>query len=1334
MSIDFREYGVKERLYLISSDTVLDREDMNKGVDLLRRVFGNYFYYTNPADSTDSTAKSIILETNSEDKVENLTGREVFMHTVLSCEQVQYAEANPARVQVIDRSINVPNLKIPFRLYADRDKKSVKGDFHWKQFLFGGEYGGEQLPPRLNSQKIFYDASMAIMYPVDYKIQNAYDYNSDELRRNTLTCNIYSDYYEYNSNVQNYQDWSSTLESELLIPNFYIIADYYYKYTSEEPDLADEDTVANAQLSNIQNKNETILYHFPVGYYFEELKRDQYFGQYFPKAENEKYKQTAMNSQQNIIFDQYYFDFLEETTSGLSSEEFFRERGVHDKLSNFYNVRIKFDRHKNQLGARALTEEELYPFGVSFMEMEYDIKNQTAALGGIGYQEQKARTLIENEGFSSKLLEILKDIDEGNIEDVPRKRLPFNYIISKEAYGQENGAPTSLKSVFVDRPDDPVGLMSMNFMDLLTYTYNNYSAALNENFIFAGPDTPQRVGTLKDDSFYRSLNSSMLIKVLDGCMDLLQQYMKRINPASDTPPTDEEIKHFTSQVMKYVYGPRIKQSETLAYKIEKIGGNVSNDDSEQNVIQKFWIFNATNAPPELSIVDSQVKYGQEYTYKITAYNLVMSHKYKYEDFRLTKQIGAADYLGSDDEIEYCLQFYNPETNIVSPQLFANANLTLAADDPRRSVLSGLNALAPNSVEISQYPQLLDFHLLIEPCLELIEVPYYQKTIKVMDNPCNSINVTPFHFIDNTNRVGFQINQESFIKRPYPELVTPQDLIKMVDYKNTKNLEAYNPVSLISQSPARYIEVYRIKHKPNSFMDFKDGLVATIDLRIKDQVYNFSNKIISDQIKSNTVYYYVFRFVNENGLHGPLSQIIQCELVNDGGYTYALFDTVDSSEFNPSQITNVSTSFKKLMQLDPNVSQLYFDDSSVNYNDFAQNQISNLIVGLATQKIWDKKFKIRLTSKKTSKKLDLNISYDLVERNFSKMELTPAPPTSYEEPELPTLESLEAEPIEVTYATGVGAVGAILESELRERIYGVGGDPVSGVYLPYTSIDAGESFETAPVGDSLTTGGDLDFGEVVYDDGSISYEPVRDGLVKSTDIVASFAAETALTTHGTGFPVSVYRMLAEPPGTYMSMVGDYVGIGGKSYISRLLSESPTERYTATGEVFYLSSATPMWDKTSRTFRPAFSDGPDGVGGFVRLLARFVYSKRNDSGMMVPLDRDLAFACCLYLLQLVPLVHSRKYPTLAFSATNEDWISNDAEGGPRFIKYAKQLNRIFYAPDSREKLADPLNYSKFDTHPMRPRDFSYSTLAELGLGVNEALFELDYYDRSSVLGFY
>ena len=99
--------------------------------------------------------------------------------------------------------------------------------------FLGGEYGGRELPSRLNPEKIYYDASMIVPYPADYVRQLAP--LNIQMKQTSLRApiNIFSNYFDYNDNVQKYQDWSSNLESELLMPNHYVVTDYYQKYRTD---------------------------------------------------------------------------------------------------------------------------------------------------------------------------------------------------------------------------------------------------------------------------------------------------------------------------------------------------------------------------------------------------------------------------------------------------------------------------------------------------------------------------------------------------------------------------------------------------------------------------------------------------------------------------------------------------------------------------------------------------------------------------------------------------------------------------------------------------------------------------------------------------------------------------------------------------------------------------------------------------------------------------------------------------------------------------------------------------------------------------------------------
>ncbi len=69
-----------------------------------------------------------------------------------------------------------------------------------------------------------------------------------------------------------------------------------------------------------------------------------------------------------------------------------------------------------------------------------------------------------------------------------------------------------------------------------------------------------------------------------------------------------------------------------------------------------------------------------------------------------------------------------------------------------------------------------------------------------------------------------------------------------------------------------------------------------------------------------------------------------------------------------------------------MSQLAFNTTNVDFQQDAITQVDNVIVGSAEDLIWDKTFKVRLTSNKTGKKIDLNITYNLRRQTIPKLAL------------------------------------------------------------------------------------------------------------------------------------------------------------------------------------------------------------------------------------------------------------------------------------------------------------------------------------------------------------
>jgi len=110
--------------------------------------------------------------------------------------------------------------------------------------------------------------------------------------------------------------------------------------------------------------------------------------------------------------------------------------------------------------------------------------------------------------------------------------------------------------------------------------------------------------------------------------------------------------------------------------------------------------------------------------------------------------------------------------------------------------------------------------------------------------------------------------------------------------------------------------------------------------------------------------------------GHTSEIYETELINDGGYLYATFNVFSEQDLEKNIFVNPSRNIKKLIQLQPNLSQLSLNTDFVDFSKDASTQMKKLVIGSADDLIWDKKFKVRLTSKKTGRKVDLNITYKL----------------------------------------------------------------------------------------------------------------------------------------------------------------------------------------------------------------------------------------------------------------------------------------------------------------------------------------------------------------------
>ena len=174
------------------------------------------------------------------------------------------------------------------------------------------------------------------------------------------------------------------------------------------------------------------------------------------------------------------------------------------------------------------------------------------------------------------------------------------------------------------------------------------------------------------------------------------------------------------------------------------------------------------------------------------------------------------------------------------------------------------------------------------------------------------------------------------------------------------------------------EIYRMNRAPESMQDFADFFLTRVDetvdsgnldntgLPIKNIDVDYAR--FTDRIIPNQKYYYAFRSLTYHGTPSQLSEPIEVELQKDSD-EYKI--SVKQHHYTHEKEYELSKPSKRLMRIVPNIERLLFSDDTVSPDDFDIDGAS-----LLSETGEGKSFKIRVTSKHTGKKIDLNVTFRL----------------------------------------------------------------------------------------------------------------------------------------------------------------------------------------------------------------------------------------------------------------------------------------------------------------------------------------------------------------------
>tara|TARA_R110002012_G_scaffold320851_1_gene546218 strand:- start:2316 stop:4718 length:2403 start_codon:yes stop_codon:yes gene_type:complete len=373
-------------------------------------------------------------------------------------------------------------------------------------------------------------------------------------------------------------------------------------------------------------------------------------------------------------------------------------------------------------------------------------------------------------------------------------------------------------------------------------------------------------------------------------------------------------------------------SETLMYKIEKFIGPIDSITTS-DPIQSFHFMNIgdmvdfyqgqlqEDQQRKLKFIDTQVKYGQDYSYVVTAYQAIVGTHYKYET----------------DSLEY---------------------------------------------DLTVQPFVATMDVTLETIVKVVEIPLYATSGKVLDLPPLTPNVDfkPIQGSANQIRISLDMSLGSQDLEPISLNATEQGNFDQmaVNQNRSDGLLTFG-----SDNAPIAFEVYRLNSPPANYGDFDGALLSSIPTELSDgktkRQASSATYIAGQPI--NEKHYYMFRSVDYHGGLSNPSTIYEVELYGDNGVTFPIIREYQFGQISPKMDSKPA---RKIIQIVPRFTQAYLNEEASGLVDPATGEIksamgSKIYLGVEDEPLFGRgdkprKFKIRITSKTTGKKIDLNVNF------------------------------------------------------------------------------------------------------------------------------------------------------------------------------------------------------------------------------------------------------------------------------------------------------------------------------------------------------------------------
>jgi hypothetical protein len=264
-------------------------------------------------------------------------------------------------------------------------------------------------------------------------------------------------------------------------------------------------------------------------------------------------------------------------------------------------------------------------------------------------------------------------------------------------------------------------------------------------------------------------------------------------------------------------------------------------------------------------------------------------------------------------------------------------------------------------------------------IQIIEIPYViTNAVNVHDLPpmYPDVNFYPVRY--KSDKIKILLNQNNFRYSAVPVAIQATDNQLFNDMRQSQGAEQDAPIVFGADDTEVRFQIFRLDAVvPETYSDFANKIIHTLSTKTSNN-QSVTSAALIDDIKPNTNYYYCFRTIDKGGWISNPSPIIRVQVVDDNGRRYPIIEPYDLQLLNPPK---TKKSFKKYLEIGASVEEqvvVPIDPDATSAG--SPYNLAEALVGpeggIMRDGPQNKALKIRITSKDTGKKIDLNVDFNV----------------------------------------------------------------------------------------------------------------------------------------------------------------------------------------------------------------------------------------------------------------------------------------------------------------------------------------------------------------------